>query len=78
MEAITLSEPWVSLVAIGVKGVEMRSWQTSCRGPLAIHSGRTAISRSLPSHLVGARSTGQTPRGEARHDVDGVVVHGRT
>ena len=78
MEAITLSEPWVSLVAIGVKGVEMRSWQTSCRGPLAIHSGRTAISRSLPSHWVGARSTGQTPRERLVTTWTVFFVHGRT
>lgn len=38
MKAITLHEPWASLVAHGLKRVETRSWSTSHRGPLAIHA----------------------------------------
>lgn len=39
MKALTLTQPWASLVAIGAKGWETRSWGTSYRGPLAIHAG---------------------------------------
>lgn len=39
MKAITLTQPWASLVAIGAKRIETRSWATSYRGPLAIHAG---------------------------------------
>lgn len=42
MKALTLTQPWASLVAMGVKGYETRSWQTSYRGPLAIHAAKTA------------------------------------
>lgn len=38
MKALTLHQPWSSLVAIGVKTVETRSWGTTYRGPLAIHA----------------------------------------
>lgn len=38
MKALTLHQPWASLVAIGVKTIETRSWPTSYRGPLAIHA----------------------------------------
>lgn len=38
MRAITLWEPWASLVAIGAKTYETRSWSTSYRGPLLIHA----------------------------------------
>jgi activating signal cointegrator 1 len=38
MRAVTLYEPWAALVAAGWKEVETRSWYTSYRGPLAIHS----------------------------------------
>ena len=38
MKALTLHQPWASLVALGVKTIETRSWATSYRGPLAIHA----------------------------------------
>ncbi len=41
MKALTLLQPWASLIAIGAKRIETRSWRTSYRGPLAIHAGRT-------------------------------------
>lgn len=40
MKAITLTQPWATLVAIGAKQLETRSWQTKYRGPLAIHAGQ--------------------------------------
>lgn len=40
MKAISLWQPWASLVAIGAKRIETRSWSTSYRGPLAIHAAR--------------------------------------
>lgn len=39
MKALTLTQPWATLVAIGAKRIETRSWSTSHRGPLAIHAG---------------------------------------
>ena len=42
MKAISLWQPWASLVAIGAKRVETRSWATNYRGPLAIHAARTS------------------------------------
>jgi hypothetical protein len=40
MKAITLTQPWASLVAIGAKRIETRSWNTKYRGPLAIHAAK--------------------------------------
>lgn len=40
MKAITLTQPWATLVAMGVKQVETRSWSTAYRGPLAIHAAK--------------------------------------
>lgn len=39
MRALTIRQPWASLVALGVKTIETRSWSTRYRGPLAIHAG---------------------------------------
>jgi activating signal cointegrator 1 len=40
MNVITLTQPYATLVAIGAKKVETRSWATSYRGPLAIHAAK--------------------------------------
>jgi len=40
MKAITLTQPWATLVAIGAKQIETRPWSTSYRGQLAIHAAK--------------------------------------
>jgi hypothetical protein len=40
LTAITLHQPWASLVAKGWKQYETRDWPTNHRGPIAIHAGR--------------------------------------
>jgi hypothetical protein len=40
VKALTLTQPWATLVAIGAKAVETRSWSTSHRGDLAIHAAK--------------------------------------
>jgi hypothetical protein len=40
MKAITLHQPYATLIAIGAKRTETRSWPTRYRGPLAIHAAR--------------------------------------
>lgn len=40
MKALSLTQPWASLVAIGAKRVETRSWSTTHRGTLAIHAAK--------------------------------------
>lgn len=40
MKVLTLTQPWASLVVLGVKRVETRSWRTSYRGELVIHSAK--------------------------------------
>jgi hypothetical protein len=40
MKALTLTQPWATLVAISAKKIETRSWSTPYRGPLAIHAAK--------------------------------------
>jgi len=40
MKAISIKQPWASLVAAGHKTVECRSWKTPHRGPLLICSSQ--------------------------------------
>ena len=38
MKALSLLQPWASLIVMGVKTIETRSWTTAYRGPLLIHA----------------------------------------
>lgn len=40
MKVITLIQPWATLVALGEKRIETRSWSTNIRGEIAIHAGK--------------------------------------
>lgn len=40
MKALTLWQPWASLLACGAKKYETRSWATSYRGKIAIHAAK--------------------------------------
>ena len=40
MKALTVSQPYASLIASGEKWVENRRYPVSYRGPLAIHAGK--------------------------------------
>ncbi len=52
MKALTLTQPWATLVAIGAKRIETRSWSTPYRGLLAIHAAKTFPREAR--ELVGA------------------------
>lgn len=47
MRAITIRQPWASLLVLGYKQFETRSWKTSYRGPIAIHAGLMPVRRTL-------------------------------
>lgn len=40
MKAITILQPWATLIALGEKHFETRSWPTKARGEIAIHAGK--------------------------------------
>lgn len=64
MKAITLHQPWASLIAVGAKRIETRSWSTRYRGPLAIHAGM----RHPPTGLTeGAVCGGLVSRSTLRY-----------
>lgn len=52
MYALSLLQPWASLVVMDVKTIETRKWQTAHRGPLLIHAGQrkagSVIAEELP------------------------------
>jgi hypothetical protein len=40
VKALTLTQPWATLLAIGANVIETRDWPTKYRGPLAIHAAK--------------------------------------
>jgi len=69
MKALSVMQPWATLLVSGAKRIETRSWQTSYRGPFLIHASR----RRVPSH----RLAGLTPYHSgwhARHLPRGVIL----
>jgi hypothetical protein len=73
VKALTLTQPWATLVAIGAKQWETRSWATDYRGPLAIHAAKgfprdaIALCFTQPFERVllsaGIRKPADLPRG---------------
>lgn len=86
MKALTIWQPWASLVAWGEKRYETRSWTTAYRGPLAIHAsvrpvevGNLGVNRfydqAFARHgLHGLRDWDSLPRGAVLCQVDLVDV----
>lgn len=59
VRALTLHEPWASLLGSGVKFIETRSWSTRYRGPVLIHAGVAPVSvRRVGAYEVHRQADG--------------------
>jgi hypothetical protein len=47
MKALSIRQPWASLIVAGYKDIENRSWRTSYRGPVLIHSAQRVADVTL-------------------------------
>lgn len=52
MKAITIKQPWATLIALGEKKFETRSWQTKYRGQIAIHAGKSIDKEACDDYLI--------------------------
>lgn len=41
MKALSLKQPWATLIVTGIKPIENRKWKSSYRGRLLIHASKT-------------------------------------
>jgi hypothetical protein len=48
MQVLSVMQPWATMLALGFKRLETRTWQTRHRGPLAIHAARRRMTEPLP------------------------------
>ena len=53
MKALTIKEPWATLIISGYKKYEFRSWKTNYRGEIFIHaSGKELAKEYLTNEYV--------------------------
>ena len=52
--ALSIRQPWASLIMSGKKSIEVRSWSTRYRGRLIVHAGRKAD--DLAANYLGVKS----------------------
>jgi hypothetical protein len=50
MKVLSLTEPYATLIKIGKKKIETRSWKTSYRGKLYIHASSTKIPKEYKNN----------------------------
>lgn len=58
MKAITLYQPYATLIQVGAKKIETRGWPTTHRGLLAIHSAKRIPNEDL-AWLIGSETGGR-------------------
>ena len=66
MKAITIKQPWATLIMSGVKRFEFRSWKTNFRGDVLIHAGKgidkeavERLAKYLPDELPMGKILGK-------------------
>lgn len=64
MKALSLHQPWATMIAIGLKQLETRHWSTNYRGPLAIHAAQkwTKAQRTFTEELFNEDVVGHVLR----------------
>jgi hypothetical protein len=80
MKALSIRQPWATLLCLGIKRYETRTWKTDYRGPIALHAGTQfdAASRRLclePPLADWLRRAGYvSPRALPRGQIIGTAI----
>lgn len=66
MKVLTIKQPWASLIMLGYKKYEFRSWKTKYRGTILIHAGKSVnkeavkrLKKYLPEDLPKGKILGK-------------------
>lgn len=62
-KALTIHQPWASLIMAGIKDIENRRWSTKHRGPLWVHAGRATDSTASATGARRLLDTDDLPAG---------------
>jgi hypothetical protein len=52
MKALSIKQPWASLIAHGIKDIENRTWRTKFRGRIYIHASATRFKPELLNQII--------------------------
>jgi activating signal cointegrator 1 len=58
MRAISLWQPWASLIMTGAKTFETRGWETKYRGPLVIHASKGGLAKWEELDMIESQAFG--------------------
>lgn len=76
MKAVSLWQPWASLIAIGAKPHETRSWATAYRGPIAIHAAVKPAHEMDLATIYACRQAFNLPHEKPLYDYLRELPHG--
>ncbi|HXO26303.1 MAG TPA: ASCH domain-containing protein [Thermoanaerobaculia bacterium] len=71
--ALTVRQPWASLIIWGLKGVEIRSWSTDLRGTLVIHASKTVDDAAMRRFHLQSLPTGSVLGAVSLVDVEALT-----
>ncbi len=57
-KALSVRQPWASLIVCGLKTIEVRTWSTSYRGPLYIHAAKSLDEMAMNRFQLESPPTG--------------------
>jgi activating signal cointegrator 1 len=63
VKALSLTQPWATAIAVGIKQWETRSWPTSVRGEIAIHAAK-GFPGSAKEFAREEQTSGRLPQGQ--------------
>jgi activating signal cointegrator 1 len=63
VKALSLTQPWATAIAVGIKQWETRSWPTSVRGEIAIHAAK-GYPRWAKNFTKEEQDAGRLPHGD--------------
>lgn len=59
MKALSIIQPWASLIAVGIKDIENRTWRTNFRGEFLIHSSAKHLKEGWNALTDGQRKAAE-------------------
>ena len=45
MKVLSIIQPWASLIAVGIKDIENRTWKTNYRGKILLHASASVVNK---------------------------------
>lgn len=74
MKTLSIRPPWVWAIVNLYKRIENRSWETSYRGPMLVHSGKQVTTDDYEAMIRHCNRLGVPPPGKKDFQTGGIVA----